>query len=74
MSQKHVIKSPCFDPATKTDCADRCQGCATACKKWAEYVVARDAAYKKSAMDAMAKSDYIYVRGRSFDKSRRGRE
>ena len=39
-------KNPCFDESTGIDCADRCAECATSCKRWAEYVEARNESYK----------------------------
>lgn len=39
------MDSPCFDVKTKTDCPDRKKGCAITCKKWADYVIKREANY-----------------------------
>lgn len=41
------MKNPCYDREKKIDCPDRKGGCQVDCKKWAEYVEARDKEYEK---------------------------
>lgn len=41
-----IPPNPCYNPKTRTDCPNRCVGCARTCSKWAEYKKARDEVYE----------------------------
>ena len=58
------MKNPCHDHETKTDCADRCAGCAGTCEKWAEYVEARNAEYERRKHISAANTAYAAGRGK----------
>lgn len=61
------MKSPCFNEETKTDCPDRCQGCASTCEKWAKYIEARDEEYenRKKRGEAISAANSIYYHNRT---------
>lgn len=46
MLKLDIPPNPCYNPKTRTDCPDRCAGCARTCEKWAEYEKARAAVYE----------------------------
>ena len=43
--------SPCYDRETGEDCPRRKVGCASTCKRWAEYAYERDIHYKRVAAE-----------------------
>lgn len=53
-----MLTRPCYNELTKTDCPDRCAGCAAHCERWAAYVASRNKDYKRRLGVAIAKSDY----------------
>lgn len=41
-----MLRPPCYNRVTKTDCPDRSVTCHGTCKKWAEYEAERDVEYR----------------------------
>lgn len=41
------LQSPCYDPATKTDCPRRCGGCQLKCPEWKAYEAERAELYRQ---------------------------
>ena len=54
--KQDVLRNPCYDPETKTDCPRRCAGCSAFCEDWDEYRKQRDAEYDRKFKEARAKS------------------
>ena len=54
-----MIRNPCYDSKTNTDCENRCSGCSTLCALWHDYVQRRDDMYKKRAKAAEAEGAMI---------------
>lgn len=53
------MKSPCYDPTTKTDCPRRSMGCSVGCPDWANYIYERDREYARRAKETRANRDTI---------------
>lgn len=53
-----MLTRPCYDELTKTDCPDRCAGCAAHCERWAAYVASRDKDYKRRLDISLMSQDY----------------
>lgn len=62
------MNNPCYDRETKTDCPKRCAGCAGTCKKWADYVKARDEEYERRKNVNAANNIYSEGRARCKEK------
>ena len=65
------MKSPCYNPETKTDCPDRSSGCAVTCPKWAEYVQERDAEYDRRKAETEAKATISENRSARWARSQK---
>ena len=42
-----MLKPPCYNAATKTDCPERTLNCKSYCQDWKDYEKARDEEYEK---------------------------
>ena len=69
-----MLKRPCYDELTKTDCPDRCAGCSAHCERWAEYVAARNAEYAERTKEHLLKQDYKGHRTRRIERIRKCQE
>lgn len=63
-----MLKSPCYDASTKTDCPRRCGGCQVNCPDWDAYLKARDEEYKRRKIENAAKSAACSTREAHFRK------
>lgn len=50
-----ILKNPCYDVETKTDCPKRRGGCQFDCPEWDKYLEKRDEIYKQRAIEREAK-------------------
>lgn len=66
-----MIKNPCYNTTTKTDCPDRSLGCAARCPKWAEYVKQRDAMYQQRNREKEAERYFKDSKAASDEKYRK---
>lgn len=53
-----MLTRPCYNELTKTDCPDRCAGCAAHCERWAAYVASRDKEYSRRLDICKANQDF----------------
>lgn len=54
-----MLKNPCYNQKTNTDCENRCSGCSTICALWHDYVQRRNKMYKERAKTAKVESGMI---------------
>ena len=47
-----MLKNPCFNSETKTNCSKRCAGCAATCPDWKKYSQERDEQYEQRRNEA----------------------
>lgn len=64
-----MVKSPCFDVRSQTDCPNRSPGCAATCLEWQKYLEKRDAVYKERYDEGDIK-DVIRARTNRINKAR----
>ena len=51
-----MIKNPCFNEETATDCPRRCVGCGATCPEWLKYTEEREKEYEKRLVRAQVNS------------------
>ena len=54
-----MIKPPCYNEETKTDCPDRTYGCHERCEKWSKYEKLRNEEYRKRLMESEARNAHF---------------
>lgn len=54
-----MLKNPCYDAKTHTDCKDRCTGCSVLCALWHEYTERREVEYQQRKKEAQERSDIV---------------
>jgi hypothetical protein len=67
-----MMRAPCYDPETKTDCPKRTAGCQISCKRWAKYVKERDEYYAQKNKETLERIRYEDSRRRSRVRVRNG--
>lgn len=50
-----MIKAPCYNETTKTDCPKRAVGCHERCEAWRKYEKLRDEEYRQRQIEREAK-------------------
>lgn len=66
-----MIRNPCYDSKTNTDCENRCTGCSTICALWHDYVERRNELYNKRKKEAEAEQAFIDHQERLRERVRR---
>lgn len=54
-----MLKNPCYDAETHTDCKDRCTGCSIICALWHDYEERRREEYQRRKKLAQERSDIV---------------
>lgn len=68
-----MIKSPCYDSKTCTNCPDRHVGCRSTCPEWKRYEAMKQKEYADRARLAQLEADLSGFRRDSVMRMRKGK-